>query len=214
MGTTSGLIASDPVSFAEFGQSVAVEAGTISVGAEAQPRLGIRRQDRYICTLVAQEWTFQSKIMPDYIKEGGNFGKSVALSNNEVIVGATGMNPDNLVRAGQSFIFQLAPVQLPETGFAPARVTALPVQPPSKSYSNLGDMWLEIPTLDVQVPIIGVPESSYGWDTTWLYDKAGYLEGTAYPTWAGNTGIAAHTVLPDGILDLSTTCTHSNPEIG
>jgi LPXTG-site transpeptidase (sortase) family protein len=193
------LIASDPVSFAEFGQSVAVEAGTISVGAEGATQSGYTEAGSvYLFALIAQEWTFQSKIMADYIKEGGNFGKSVALSNNEIVVGATGMSPDNLVRAGQSFIFQLAPVQLPETGFAPARITALPVQPPSKSYSNLGDMWLEIPTLDIQVPIIGVPESSSGWDTTWLYDKAGYLEGTAYPTWTGNTGIAAHTVLPDG----------------
>ena len=193
------LIASDPVSFAEFGQSVAVEAGTIAVGAEGATHAGfVEAGAAYLFAREAQEWTFKSKIVTDYAKEAGNFGKSIALSNYDVVIGATGMNPDNLVRAGQSFIYQIAPVQLPETGFPPAKITALPVQPPSKSYNNLGNLWLEIPTLDVQAPIIGVPESSFGWDTSWLNDRAGYLEGTAFPTWAGNTGIAAHTILPDG----------------
>jgi len=44
------LIASDPVSFAEFGQSVAVEAGTISVGAEGATQAVIRRQVQCICS--------------------------------------------------------------------------------------------------------------------------------------------------------------------
>jgi LPXTG-site transpeptidase (sortase) family protein len=51
---------------------------------------------------------------------------------------------------------------------------------------------LEIPKLDVNIPIVGVPLTSEGWDVTWLGDKAGYLETTAFPTVAGNTAITAH----------------------
>lgn len=81
---------------------------------------------------------------------------------------------------------------LPETGFAPGRVTLLPEQPLAKQYSSLEDLRLQIPTLGVDVPIVGVPVGDTSWDLTWLNGEAGYLEGTAYPTWNGNTGITGH----------------------
>jgi LPXTG-site transpeptidase (sortase) family protein len=52
--------------------------------------------------------------------------------------------------------------------------------------------------LNVQTSIVGVKQGGSGWDTTWLWDQAGYLEGTAFPTWPGNSGIAAHAALPNG----------------
>ncbi|MBL1193032.1 MAG: sortase [Chloroflexi bacterium] len=82
---------------------------------------------------------------------------------------------------------------LPETGFAPDVVTELPAQPEEKEYADLGDLWLEIPSLDIEMPIVGVPFGlGEGWDVTWLDDAAGYLEGTSYPTQVGNTAITAH----------------------
>lgn len=97
---------------------------------------------------------------------------------------------------------------LPATGFTPGVVTDLQVQPVPKEYFGLnifpetlefpgkseanGDFRLEIPTLGLDLPIVGVPLSESGWDVTWLGDSAGYLEGTAYPTWEGNTAITAH----------------------
>jgi len=64
--------------------------------------------------------------------------------------------------------------------------------PPLAQDRAPGDFWLEISSLDVELPILGVPLTEYGWDVTWLGDQAGYLEGTAFPTWAGNTAITAH----------------------
>jgi LPXTG-site transpeptidase (sortase) family protein len=63
---------------------------------------------------------------------------------------------------------------------------------------DLGDLWLEIPRLNLQLPIVGVPLRDDGWDLTWLWDEAGWLEGTAYPSWAGNTVLTAHVYLPNG----------------
>ncbi|HVP13737.1 MAG TPA: sortase [Phycisphaerae bacterium] len=87
---------------------------------------------------------------------------------------------------------------LPQTGFAPGELTVLPQQPSDSRYLAMGDLWLEIPALGVRVPIIGVPSGSNGWDLTWLWDQAGYLEGTAYPTWTGNSVLTAHVYLSDG----------------
>ncbi len=87
---------------------------------------------------------------------------------------------------------------LPGTGFAQDIVTDLPVQPEEKLYTNLDDLTLVIPKLGVRIPIVGVPQSGSGWDVTWLWNQAGWLNGTAFPTWAGNSVITAHVYLPSG----------------
>ncbi len=88
----------------------------------------------------------------------------------------------------------------PGTGFAPNQVTLLPVQPKENAYQSLGALWLEIPKLGVKISIVGVPlDSKNEWDLTWLSNQAGYLNGTAYPTHAGNSVITAHVYLADGL---------------
>ena len=44
-----------------------------------------------------------------------------------------------------------------------------------------------------------MPLTQSGWDLSWLGSQAGYLEGTAFPTWAGNTVITSHVYLSDGM---------------
>jgi LPXTG-site transpeptidase (sortase) family protein len=87
---------------------------------------------------------------------------------------------------------------IPVTGFAPGRTTMLPVQPAADAYNSLGDLWLEIPKLNVKISIIGIPVKNSTWDVTWLSNQAGYLQGTAFPTWNGNSVITAHIYLADG----------------
>lgn len=84
------------------------------------------------------------------------------------------------------------PASLPATGFAPGVKTILSNQPADKAYVSMEDLWLEIPRLDVQIPIVGVPLTEDGWDVTWLSDQAGWLQGTAFPTWAGNSVLTGH----------------------
>jgi LPXTG-site transpeptidase (sortase) family protein len=88
---------------------------------------------------------------------------------------------------------------LPETGFPPGRVTRLPPQPSDNAYRAYADLWLEIPAIGMDVEIVGVPLTETGWDVSWLYDRAGYLDGTAFPTWTGNSVITGHVSLPDGL---------------
>ncbi len=81
---------------------------------------------------------------------------------------------------------------IPLVGFAPDQVTTLPVQPADKAYTSLGQMTIEIPTLGIKFPIVGASITNKTWDLTWLKDSVAYLEGSAYPTTAGNTVLTAH----------------------
>jgi len=115
-------------------------------------------------------------------------------------------------------LFGLGIPTMPETGFVPGMIVSLPEQPTEKSYFDLdqqqslgtiqcenacclnqspnldpgNDLRLEIPTLGLKLPIVGVPLTADGWDVSWLVESAGWLQGTAFPTWPGNTAITAH----------------------
>lgn len=80
---------------------------------------------------------------------------------------------------------------LPRTGFAPGRVTAIAEQPVSKLYQS-SNLKLTIPKLGQSLEIVGIPQTSKGWDVSWLSNNAGYLMGTTFPTWEGNSVITAH----------------------
>lgn len=89
------------------------------------------------------------------------------------------------------------PARLPATGFAPGVFTALPDQPASRRYAAT-DVWLEIPGLGVSIPIVGVPLVDGDWDISWLGKQAGWLNGTAFPPWVGNSALTGHVTLADG----------------
>ena len=96
---------------------------------------------------------------------------------------------------------------IPLTGFAPGRTTQLSVQAADKQYTDLGTLWLEIPSLKVKASVVGVPQTTAGWDVSWLGQDAGWLNGTAYPTFNGNSVITGHVYdangLPGPFIDLS-----------
>jgi LPXTG-site transpeptidase (sortase) family protein len=90
------------------------------------------------------------------------------------------------------FDFKIAvPPDWPLAGFSQSHLTDLPAQPDDLAYTP-SDMTLRIPSIAVEMPIVGVPLTANGWDVSWLGGSAGYLVGTAYPTWTGNTVITAH----------------------
>jgi LPXTG-site transpeptidase (sortase) family protein len=151
-------------------------------------------------------------------------GSNVALSSNMVVSNDLGQGmvvaapPENgagpyvvLASAGGSTLkFTLTntyaaptggsakPKLLPATGFAPDRKQELPAQPAGKAYKAEVDMQLQIGKLGLSLPIVGVPKTEEGWDLTWLSKQAGYLEGTAFPTWEGNSVLTGHVLLADG----------------
>lgn len=87
---------------------------------------------------------------------------------------------------------------LPNTGFAPNRITKLPVQPDELAYTAT-DVILEIPSLNLKMPVVGVPLKKNGWDVTWITNQAGWLEGSAFPSWNGNSVLTSHVTLANGL---------------
>ena len=83
--------------------------------------------------------------------------------------------------------------QLPATGF-PTRVNVpLSVKPEGLNYTNLG-MRIQIPVLNVDVELAGVPTMEGAWKVEWLEDRAGLLSGTSLPG-EGYSIVAAHNTL-------------------
>jgi len=80
---------------------------------------------------------------------------------------------------------------LPATGFPHGEVTRVDFGLSAAKYTSTG-LELVIPKLDIQIPIVGVPQTESGWDVTWLGESAGYLAGSTFPTWAGNTVLTGH----------------------
>ncbi|MBN2085466.1 MAG: DUF11 domain-containing protein, partial [Anaerolineales bacterium] len=107
------------------------------------------------------------------------------------------LNPADVYRVSSDVSVGL--LSLPETGFAPDIVKDLPSQPAEKEYAKLGDLRIQIPRLNKNLLVVGIPITADGWDLTWLWDQAGYLEGTAFPGTAGNSVITAHVYLPNGL---------------
>ncbi len=90
-----------------------------------------------------------------------------------------------LPRGGGGFL-------IPVTGFAPGVVTRLDAETrPSYGSTTLA---LEIPVIKVKSTIVGVELKNANWDVSWLQDQIGWLNGTAYPTWTGNSVLTGHAV--------------------
>lgn len=194
------LTAADSEPFAGFGRSVDLYGQLLAIGAEGKSQEGLSEAGTvYLYARNKAAWQPQTRVVAEVVAEDDNFGNAVALSGERMVVGSVGADINGQIGAGKAYAYKLIPVQLPDTGFAPGRVTHLRPQPPAKAYRILGQLWLEIPELDIEVDIVGVPQGGSGWDTSWLWNRAGYLEGTAFPTWEGNSAIAGHAVLPSGV---------------
>jgi len=114
------------------------------------------------------------------------------LTDNELNDGANDSIIDFTVSQVASALNGNSEAKLPSTGFPLGEVTRLPIQPDEKAYGSYSDLWLEIPNLAVSISIVGVPLTKDGWDVTWLGKDAGWLNGTAFPTWSGNSVITGH----------------------
>ncbi|GAB4461397.1 MAG: hypothetical protein Kow0070_18910 [Anaerolineales bacterium] len=86
---------------------------------------------------------------------------------------------------------------LPATGFAPNVVT--PLDTPAVTYAPVGNMTIEIPSLGLNIPVVGVPLKDTGWDVSWLGNQAGWLEGSAFPSWSGNSVLTGHVYGANGL---------------
>ena len=81
-------------------------------------------------------------------------------------------------------------------GFAPGSVTKLNAS--SRPAYESTALSIEIPVIKVNASIVGVESGEGDVDISWLRDQVGWLNGSAYPTWNGNSVLIAHVVNADG----------------
>jgi large repetitive protein len=93
----------------------------------------------------------------------------------------------------------------PATGYAPNVVTDLR-DTPREFYAQTGGLTVEVPSLGINIPIVGVPLRNGEWNVSWLGNQAGWLEGSAFPSWSGNSVLTGHVYgangLPGPFVDL------------
>jgi len=87
---------------------------------------------------------------------------------------------------------------LPDTGFAPGIITDLS-QLTREIYASTDDVTLEVPSLGIKIPIVGVPIRNGAWNVSWLGKQAGWLQGSAFPSWNGNSVLTSHVYLSNGL---------------
>ncbi|HSJ89873.1 MAG TPA: sortase [Anaerolineales bacterium] len=87
---------------------------------------------------------------------------------------------------------------IPITGFKAGVVTDMS-HVVKESYLATGDVTLEIPSLGIKIPIVGVPKRDGTWNVAWLDEQAGWLEGSAFPSWKGNSVLTGHVYLASGL---------------
>ena len=88
-----------------FGQSVAIHKNTIVVGSDGSDNPDSGSGSAYVFTRdVNANWNLQSKLLPGVTKQFANFGISVDVSGNDIIVGSD--NADSIATdEGAAYIF-------------------------------------------------------------------------------------------------------------
>ncbi|MCM3870756.1 MAG: FG-GAP-like repeat-containing protein [Pyrinomonadaceae bacterium] len=100
------LTASDGASVDRFGWSVAVDENVVVVGArEDDTTAGPDAGSAYLFTRSGTTWTEQEKITPDDPFNGDRFGASVALSADNLVVGAAEKNLTSPNGQGAAYSF-------------------------------------------------------------------------------------------------------------
>jgi LPXTG-site transpeptidase (sortase) family protein len=88
-------------------------------------------------------------------------------------------------------------LSMPSTGFAPNVKTDLS-NVPFESYTATNGLTVEVPALGINIPIVGIPLRNGGWNVAWLGNQAGWLDGSAFPSWNGNSVLTGHVVTSSG----------------
>ena len=187
--TNAGTITSTTYCYYE-GPTIANPRGRIVWEGTLGPDLGATNADTAVNDL---QIVFHVRLDP-----GVRSVQNIATIDSDLNGDGDPTDPNEIQVASASQSYRNAS-GLPKTGFAPGIKTNLPAQPAESTYAEMNGMVLEIPSLGIKSPIVGVPLNSAGeWDVTWLGNQIGWLNSTAFPTWNGNSAITAHATDANG----------------
>jgi hypothetical protein len=96
--TEAAQLTPDGTDFVEFGQTVAFDGDRIAVGAPFDSKV-------YLYTGSGSDWPEEAVLVASTGVTGDNFGGSLALSGDTLVVGASDANDNNNISAGLAFVF-------------------------------------------------------------------------------------------------------------
>ena len=99
------LIATDTNSIRQFGSSVSISGDKIIVGAQADDENGTFSGSAYIFKYNGTLWVEEAKLVPSDGATNDQFGISVSISGDNVIIGAS-LDDDNGTNSGSAYIFK------------------------------------------------------------------------------------------------------------
>ena len=115
---TAKLIASDAAADDEFGISVALDGDTAVIGARQDDDNGSQSGSAYVFTKVSGVWSQKAKLIASDGAADDQFGISVAVSGDTVVVGAR-QDDDNGNQSGSAYVFTK-----PSSGWSNSNETA------------------------------------------------------------------------------------------
>jgi len=101
------LTANDAAASDEFGYSVAISGDTVVVGARFDDDGGTASGSAYLFTRSGTSWSQQDKLTASDAAASDNFGNSVAISGDSVVVGAI-LDDDDGSNSGSIYVYRFA----------------------------------------------------------------------------------------------------------
>jgi len=98
------LMADDGASYDFFGQATAIDGETVVIGAPSDDDHGVQSGSAYVFARSGNDWVQQAKLVADDASEDAEFGGSVAVEDDTIIIGAEGdggIGPE----AGAAYVF-------------------------------------------------------------------------------------------------------------
>ena len=102
------LTASDFAEADNFGYSVSIDGDTVVIGAYGDDDNGADSGSSYVYTRTNGIWTEQQKLTASDFAEADNFGYSVSIDGDTVVIGAYA-DDDNGTESGSAYVFPLTP---------------------------------------------------------------------------------------------------------
>ncbi len=103
--TEQKITSSDAEDYDGFGGSVAINNSYAVIGVDEDDDNGNRSGSAYIFTIEDDEWIQQSKITASDANECDEFGKSVSINDNNIIIGAFYGDAERARNSGAAYIF-------------------------------------------------------------------------------------------------------------
>lgn len=100
------LVASEAMADAEFGNCVAISGDTVVVGARQEPGdAGVGQGAAYVYLRFGRTWTFQARLTASDAAISDNFGVSVDIDGDTIVVGAYGDDGPDGIEYGAAYVF-------------------------------------------------------------------------------------------------------------